>query len=183
MEKENQIEQWISLYTTELLNRAIYLVSDTEEAKDLVQDVFLAAYSGYHSFKGNSSAKTWLYTILKNKVADFYRKKYKNPLKISLDSFFDAAGNWKDSNNLLQAWDEAAITGNYAAFDRILEYCIEKLEPKWRIPIKLYYLQEKKAPEVCQEIGITTTNLWKILQRARLQIRACLETKELENND
>ena len=181
MLKEKQIEQWIELHSAELLNRAIYLVSDKEEAKDIVQDVFMAAYSGYGSFKGNSSAKTWLHTILKNKVADYYRKIYKTPAKISLESFFDEAGNWKNGDSLLGSWDDATIAGDYAEFDHILENCIELLAPKWKIPIKLYYLQERKTPEICQEIGITTTNLWKILQRGRLQVRECLETNKLEN--
>lgn len=179
MEKENQIKQWIEQYSSELLNRAIYLLSDKEEAKDIVQDVFLAAYSGYQSFKGNSSAKTWLHTILKNKVADYYRKKYKTPSHVSLENFFDETGIWKNGDSLLGEWDEATTTGNYAEFDNLLQNCIEHLAPKWKIPIKLYYLKEKKTAEICQEIGITTSNLWKILQRARLQIRECLETKEL----
>lgn len=175
MTKEKQIEQWIELYTSVLLSRAFYLVSDKEEAKDIVQDVFLAAFSGYQSFKGNSSAKTWLHTILKNKVADYYRKKYKTPSNISLDSYFDEAGNWKNGDNLLRAWDKATLTGDYDEFEHLLEYCIEHLEPKLKIPIKLYYLHEKKTSEICQEISITTTNLWKILQRGRLQLRECLE--------
>ncbi len=180
MEKE-KIEQLIDQYSSELLNRAIYLISDKEEAKDIVQDVFLAAYSGYQSFQGKSSVKTWLQTIFKNKVADYYRKKYKNPTKISLNNYFDETGIWKNEEMLLSAWDETMITGDFAEFDRILEYCIENLPPKWKIPVKLYYLQEKKAPEVCQEIDITTTNLWKILQRSRLQLRECLEINEFEH--
>ena len=107
----------------------------------------MAAYSGYQSFKGNSSAKTWLHTILKNKVADYYRKKYKTPAKISLESYFDEAGIWRNGDNLLGAWEEANITGNYAEFDHLLENCIENLAPKWKIPIKLYFLQEKKTAE------------------------------------
>lgn len=181
MEKEEHIKQWIELYSSELLNRAIYLISDKEEAKDIVQDVFLAAYSGYQSFKGNSKVKTWLHTILKNKVADYYRKKYKTPSNISLESFFDEASVWKNGENLLKAWDDATKTNDFAEFDHLLEDCIENMAPKWKIPVKLYYLEEKNTPEICQEIGITTTNLWKILQRARLQIRECLETKEMEH--
>ena len=181
MDKEEHVKQWIELYSSELLNRAIYLVSDIEEAKDIAQDVFLAAYSGYQSYKGNSSPKTWLHSILKNKVSDYYRKKYKKPSEISLEIFFDEAGNWKTGEDLLGTWDEASITGDYAEFDLLLSECIENLAPKWKIPIKLYYLQEKKTAEICQEIGLTTTNLWKILQRARLQVRECLEANKMKN--
>lgn len=179
MEREDLIKQWIQQYSSDLLNRAIYLVSDKEEAKDIVQDVFFAAYSGYKSYKGNSSAKTWLFSILKNKVSDYYRKKYRDPSHISLESFFDEGGSWKNGDSLLEDWDKTSKTGEYAEFDLSLEMCIEHLAPKWKIPVKLYYLKEKKSPEICQEIGLTTTNLWKILQRARLQIRECLENKEL----
>lgn len=179
MEKE-KIEQWIDLYSSELLNRAIYLISDKEDAKDIIQDVFLAAYSGYKSFNGKSSVKTWLQTILKNKVADYYRKKYKNPTKISLNSYFNEFGSWKNGITMLESWDKTLDKKGLAEFDCILENCIENLPPKWRIPFKLYYLYEKKSPEVCQEIGISTTNLWKILQRSRLQLRECLEINEFE---
>jgi RNA polymerase sigma factor (sigma-70 family) len=78
----------------------------------------------------------------------------------------------------LRAWKEASVTGEYEEFDRILESCIEALTPKWQIAVKLYYLEEKKAPVVCQEIDVSTTNLWKILQRARLQLRECLDINE-----
>ena len=181
MSKEKQIEQWIELYTSDLLNRAFYLVSDKEEAKDIVQDVFLAAISAYQSFKGNSSPKTWLHTILKNKVADYYRIKYKTPLNVSLDNYFDEGGNWKNGDNLFGDWNKVALIGDNHENEHLLEYCIEQLEPKWKIPIKLYYLEEKKTPEVCQELGISTTNLWKILQRARLQLRECIDNKYLKN--
>lgn len=178
--KKEEIEQWIDQYSSELLNRAVYLLSDKEEAKDIVQDVFLAAYSGYQSFQGKSSVKTWLQTILKNKVADYYRKKYKNPAKTSLNSFFDETGFWKNGETLLNAWSETMLSGDLAEFDRILESCMENLPPKWKILVKLYYLEEKKAAQVCQEIDITTTNLWKILQRSRLQLRECLEINEFD---
>ncbi len=177
MEKET-IENWIDQYSESLLNRAIYLLSDEEEAKDIVQEVFLSAYSGYQSFQEKSSVNTWLQSILKNKVADYYRKKYKNPTKTNLNDFFDETGFWKNGETLLEAWDEAKLTGDYSEFDNILEICIENLPLKWKIPVKLYYLQEKKAPEVCQEVDVTTSNLWKMLQRSRLQLRECLEKNE-----
>jgi len=93
----------------------------------------------------HSSVKTWLHSILKDKVADYYRNKYKTPLNVSLDSYFDEVGNWKDGNNLLGTWDKATLTGDYDEFEHLLECCIEHLEPKWKLSIKLYYLHEKNT--------------------------------------
>jgi RNA polymerase sigma-70 factor (ECF subfamily) len=120
--------------------------------------------------------------ILKNKVADFYRKKYRNTGQISLDYFFDESGFWK-GDNILYEWDEGQNLLDDREFQVALEECLEDLPLKWKIPVKLYYLEEKKATVVCQETGITTTNLWKILQRSRLQLRACLENNWFNTQD
>lgn len=173
--KIKDIQTWIEIYSLPLLNRAVYLVSDEQDAKDLVQDVFLAALESYDSFKEESNPKTWLTGILNNKVADFYRKKYRTTGQIRLDYFFDESGAWR-RDDVLNGWvDKETSLLNDDEFNATLENCLDSLPLKWRIPIKLYYLEEKKTDMVCQETGISTTNLWKILQRGRLQLRECLE--------
>jgi len=174
-DKNINIQKWIDDYTLDLLKKTNYLISSKEDAEDLVQDVFISAFENYEKFQWNSSVKTWLISILKNKISDFYRKKYNNKNEITLDYFFDENGNWIDKN-ILNDWteNENNIRENY--LENYLENCLEKLPNKWLIPIKLYYLKQKKTELVCQEIGITSTNLWKILQRARLQLRECIES-------
>lgn len=177
MTKNEALKNWIEQYSESLLRRAIFLLSDTVEAEDIVQEVFIAAFSSYDSFEGKSTPKTWLNTILNNKVADFYRKKYKSEPQIKLDHFFDETGSWKN-DTVLNDWNvsnpESELLDNLD-FNKSLEDCIEDLPSRWKIPMKLYYLEEKKAPEVSQELNISTTNLWKILQRTRMQLRECLE--------
>lgn len=172
---EQTIQEWIDHYTSILLGKAIYLVSNKEDAEDIVQDVFVAAFQSFSSFQEKSKPLTWLMSILQKKTADFYRKKYRHPDQISISHFFDETGSWK-SDDVLQDWSakEENILDN-TDFNETMDDCLEALPPKWKIPVKLYYLGEKKANEVCQETGITTTNLWKILQRSRLQLRECLE--------
>ena len=115
--------------------------------------------------------------ILSHKVADYYRKKYKATGNISLDTFFDESGSWK-SDSILKTWEETDESLlNDGQFKKTLEHCLNKLPEKWSIPVKMYYLEEKKSELISQELNITTTNLWKILQRSRLQLRECLDTK------
>lgn len=177
MTKNETIKNWIEQYSESLLRRAVYLLSDKTEAEDVVQEVFISAFSSYDSFEGKSKPLTWLMTILNRKVADFYRKKYKTEPQIKLDHFFDETGSWRN-DDVLNDWDasnkktELLDDGD---FNKTLEDCIEDLPSRWKIPMKMYYLEEKKAPEVSQELNISTTNLWKILQRSRMQLRECLE--------
>jgi len=49
-------------------------VKDTHIAKDLVQETFLAAWRNIDKYNGEASVKTWLFTILKNKIIDQYQK-------------------------------------------------------------------------------------------------------------
>jgi len=177
MTKNETLKDWIEEYSEPLLRRAVYLLSDKTEAEDVVQEVFISAFSSYDSFEGKSKPLTWLMTILNRKVADFYRKKYKSEPQIKLDHFFDETGSWKN-DDVLNDWDfsnkETELLDDQD-FNKTLEDCIEDLPSRWKITMKMYYLEEKKAAEVSQELSISTTNLWKILQRSRMQLRECLE--------
>jgi len=66
---------WVSAHADYLYSFAITRLNDEEQAKDLVQETFLAALQKVNNFEGKSSERTWLTAILKNKIIDVYRKK------------------------------------------------------------------------------------------------------------
>ena len=82
MLKENPVKivvmephRWVEKHADFLYSYAQARINDEDLAKDLVQDTFLAALEKATSFRGNSSERTWLVAILKNKIIDIYRKK------------------------------------------------------------------------------------------------------------
>ncbi|MCC8170945.1 MAG: sigma-70 family RNA polymerase sigma factor [Parabacteroides sp.] len=174
-----ELEKWIDDYSKTLLDRAYYLLSDKEDAKDVVQEVFLAAYKGRDSFQGKSSPLTWLTSILHHKIADIHKKRYNgSPRSLSVDTFFDKHGEWIASD-VADPWeeDEQAVStllnddGFYAVFTR----CIARLPRQWMIVVNKCYLQEQKAAETCRELNLSAANYWKLLQRSRLQLRKCID--------
>lgn len=172
------IKSWVMLYTPHLYTVAIYKTSDKETAEDLVQETFIAAVKGFEKFENKSEPKTWLLSILKNKIADHFRKSYRNQRDktISIDHFFDNTENWKSSERP-QNWeiaDEQQLLDN-TEFAATLNNCIDKLPQQWKASVMLKYLEEKKTEMVCKELEITATNYWQILHRAKLQLRKCLE--------
>lgn len=173
---EKQFSQWIDDYTDKLLQHAQFMLSDRVEAEDIVQEVFVTAYTTIDKFQQKSNPLTWLKGILSHKIADFYRKKYKNN-QINFDYFFDEYGEWQ-SKEIPNEWEDTDVVGTLLDnndFTQILQKCMEKLPEKWHILVKMCYLEEKKSEEICQEVEISPTNYWKILQRSRLQLRECLE--------
>lgn len=68
------IDELYRQYNQELVHFLIYLGVKKEEAEDLVQEVFIRVLKTKCSFKGESSERTWLYTIAKNIAIDHFRK-------------------------------------------------------------------------------------------------------------
>jgi DNA-directed RNA polymerase specialized sigma24 family protein len=60
-------------------------------------------------------------------------------------------------------------------FIDVLTFCLNKLPDNWSSAIHLKYLEEKDGHKICQELGISSSNYWQILHRAKLQSRVCLE--------
>lgn len=180
------IKCWVELYSDKLYTWAYYKTSSREAAEDLVQDTFLAAVTSFTKFEGKSNPQTWLTSILNNKIIDYHRKKFKDPVINEAaqnlpeeDVFFD---NWFDKNS---SWLKDQQPGNWPNtsehllddnnFRNALQLCMGKLSATWFSAIQLKYLQEKKTEHICQELGIAATNYWQILHRAKLQLRKCLE--------
>src|SRR5437588_9961783 len=55
------------------------MVSDTEEAADLAQEVFIRAYQAFGKFDGRSSLRTWLFRIAYNLCVDRARRVERTP--------------------------------------------------------------------------------------------------------
>jgi len=173
------LSDWVDKYTSDLFSWASYKVSDTELAKDLVQDTFLAAAEKIDNFKGDSSPKTWLHSILNYKIIDYYRKKSRQPASLdnkTFSTFFNDDGEWKTEKKP-KDWseDDSHLLDDHD-FKEALQNCIEALPDKWNTCVKLKYLMNKKGDEICQELDITPTNFWQIMHRAKLNLRDCIET-------
>lgn len=68
------ISEWFYLYSNDVYNFLVYYTCTTD-VEDLVQEVFIKAGRGLHSYKNQASPKTWLFTIARNTAIDEARKK------------------------------------------------------------------------------------------------------------
>jgi RNA polymerase sigma-70 factor (ECF subfamily) len=181
------IKCWVDLYSDKMFTWAFYKTGQKESAEDLVQDTFLSAVNSFDKFEGKSNPQTWLFAILKNKIADYHRKAFRNPLTTAnnqslqeendfLNMFFDANGDWR-KEQAPSSWDNSSDNLlDDPGFILVMRLCMGKLPANWNAAIQLKYLEEKKAEIICQELSIAATNYWQILHRAKLQLRKCLES-------
>ena len=184
---KNTKEDIISLvktYTSELFAYTIIKVGQKEIAEDIVQETFLSAYKSYDNFQNKSSVKTWLFSILKHKIADHFRQQFKKRAEVSpciIEKFFDENHRWKPAYRPKQ-WVEENHLLDDPAFSKTLSDCLKALPDKWSSVVQLKYLEETESKEICTQLEITTANFWQIIHRAKLQLRDCLDIKWFKNN-
>lgn len=178
--RDTVLKNWVDAYSSSLYRRALYLTSNAAVAEDIVQETFLAATQYFDNYTAASAPGTWLHAILKNKVADYFRGRYRSdPPKQdegdSDDSFFTPEGRWREEA-IPAEWDNTPEhLLDDPAFTRVLEDCLNHLQPQWRDVLVAKFLTDKKGPDICQEFHINPTNFWQILHRAKLRVRHCLE--------
>jgi RNA polymerase sigma-70 factor (ECF subfamily) len=183
---------WVDNHGDYLFNFAIVRVNDREKAEDLVQETFLAGLKAQENFQGKSSERTWLISILKRKIIDTYRKRYSSKESsmaeyeqdISDGDFYRSEapfkGHWLEgkgphSKSLLpeDKLEEEELM-------EIIRLCIEYLPPNLAAAFVMKMIDEIESDEICKELGITSSNLWVMLHRARLKMRSCVESSWLE---
>jgi RNA polymerase sigma-70 factor (ECF subfamily) len=171
-------DTWVDAYADYLFNYAVARVSDTEIAKDLVQETFFAGLKSAKNFKGDAAERTWLIAILKRKVIDHYRKinsnKGKAEVRMSYSSSSDSEGDWLEE----QVADPFSTPENNDMENEELglaiQSCIGKLPKKQAQVFKMKTIQGVSTEDICNELGINPSNLWVMIHRARTALMGCL---------
>jgi RNA polymerase sigma-70 factor, ECF subfamily len=175
----------IETYRSYLLRYAMLQLRDTATAEDAVQETLLAALRGGHAFDGRSSVKTWLTGILKHKIIDQHRRDarqrtlHEGDLDAGdaadiADATFADDGHWQE---FPADWGAPERSLESRQFWAVFEMCIQVMPARTARVFVMREVMELSTEEICKELGISATNCWVMLHRARLALRACLETK------
>ncbi len=183
--KKTIFSDWVTNHSDELYSWAFYKTSSHEIAQDLVQDTFLSAYKAFDNFEGRSKPGVWLFSILNNKIIEFYRtrskrnKRIEDQKEINGASFggsqFAQNGHWIPVEQVA-AWDDENLLDN-SEFLKIFSGCIEDLPDNWRFAVTSRYQMDMSSDSICQELDITPSNYWQIIHRAKLSLKKCIESK------
>lgn len=170
-------------------------LNDEERAQDAVQEALTAALMHQGEFKGNAMFKTWVFAILKNKIADEIRK---NSRYITLSqmrgnhtddesndeefmqTLFEDSGCWQ-KNSMPQAFDDSWNSPETKAhnedFWHILETCLAVLPAEQARAFLMREYIELETDTICSEMAISTKNFYVLMHRARLRLQQCLNIR------
>lgn len=170
---------WIDLYSDYLFNYTFSRVNDRATAQDLVSETFLAGLKSMSNFKGEASERTWLISILKRKIIDYYRKinsnKGKAEVRMTYNSDTESEGDWLEER-VADPFDMTAEDKiQNAELGNAIYDCLEKLPEKQAQVFKMKTILDYDTETICNELGITASNLWVLIHRARTALADCME--------
>jgi RNA polymerase sigma-70 factor (TIGR02943 family) len=171
----------------DLLRFARLQLRDAGAAEDAVQETLLAALTGSHSFESRSSYKTWLISILRNKIIDIIRDQGREVPASSLaddeagdeqlaDTLFDRRGHWQ-AEARPGRWADPEASFEQKQFWAVFEACLDRLPAKAARVFMMREFLGLETEEICKETGMSTSNCWVVLHRARQGLRTCLDTR------
>lgn len=159
---------------------AIWTLRDPASAEDAVQETLLAALQSGKRFAGRSSVKTWLFGILKHKIADTFRRQaHEQQLDDDVLGWLDDPADLFNADGRYRApvshWNdpEAALTQH--RFMEVLQSCIDRLPQKAAQVFTMRELLDMETTDICRAAGISESNCHVLLFRARLTLRRLLE--------
>lgn len=179
----DELSQQLAELRPRLVRFARLQLRDDGAAEDAVQEALLAAIENAPSFDGASAAATWVFAILKNKLIDEFRRRGRSPVVVAddevaletlLEEQFDARGHWREPP---PAWSDPGASLEQKRFWEVFEICISSLPER---PARIFGMREllgMETEEICKELGISASNCWVLLHRARLGLRDCLSRR------
>lgn len=172
---------WLDQHGDALYRFALMRVQAPAVAEDLVQETLLAALRARSGFAGEAAERTWLVAILKNKIVDHFRRGSREaplPDTDDPDAAIDALFRSDSNNHWLRppmAWADPEQSLEQADFWRVFQACLDGLPTRQAQAFTLTEVDGLPTDELCKALGITSSNVWVLLHRARLRLRECLE--------
>jgi len=145
-------------------------------ADEVVQESWISAYKALPKFEGRSKLKTWMVTIVSNLAKTRLKKESRS---ISLDELEEPSPIYSDAFKSNGHWKTPPKQWHLDSPDQLLEesqlrQCIEHtlsvLPPTQKAVFILRDLEQISLKEICNNLGLSDSNVRVLLHRARLKL-------------
>lgn len=163
MDRSHSFDHLYETYYSDLYQYVFYSVNNQAQAEDLTQEVFIRALLAYDQFRGESTEKTWLFSIARRAVIDWYRKK-KREVLFDFTTWKQPASNERLPDELAEARDDTLA----------LYEGIRKLKPNYRDVVILRSIQDLSIKETADIMGWNVTKVKVTHHRALKKLKEIL---------
>ena len=148
-------EEIYSKYYQKVKSYISYKVNNVQDSEDLAADVFVKVFEKYSSYdRSKAQLSTWIFTIAKNKVIDYYRKN---------NNFLEY-----DDSLMIKEDGEGIISEDNL---ELLALCLEKISVRERDILILHYYEDKKLKDVAEMLNLSYTYVKILHKKALINIK------------
>ena len=168
-------EELVRTYTSRLLAVSRRILGSHEEAKDAVQETFLAAFQSIDRFRGEANLGTWLSRIAVNQCLMKLRSRRRKPEQSIEDLLptFLPDGHQVRESALWEVSIDTQVERNEVF--ALVRQAIDRLPANYRTVLLLRDIEELSTEEVAKMLRVTSNTIKVRLHRARQALRTLLE--------
>lgn len=150
-----------------LYRTAVSMTKNSGDAEDLVQDTYVRAYQFFNQFQGGTNARAWLFRIMTNLYINSYRKRTREPERVSYDELED----FYLYNRLSDAQSTSGLSPEEMIIQQVqseaIREAIEKLPEEYRETVILADINEFSYQEISEMLQIPIGTVRSRLSRGR----------------
>jgi len=150
-----------------LVRHLLKLTQQAELSEELANDIFISFWKNRQKVEINTSLKAYLYRAATNKAYDFYRKKERQPLVISME-------NQLNESNAINSVEEKL---NYTETERRILNCVSKLPERCRLVFSLSRFSQYPRKQIAAELDISIKTIENQITKAMKLMKSCLFDK------
>ena len=162
---------WLKLvgrHEKTLYNYLLRMVSNAEDARDLMQEVFLSVFRNLGSFRGDCAFKGWLLKIAHHRVVEFYRRKRHF---VDFDEIDERDDEHSDTCPVASA--ESAQQG------QVVISALAKLPVNQRAVVELKFFQHLTFDEIASQLGVSSNTVKSRLYAGLDKMKRVLEVADV----
>jgi len=171
--------QLMRLHQKQIYNFTYRMLGNEEEAEDLTQDIFVAAFRGIRRFRGEAKFSTWLYRIALNQT--------RNRIKYLARRDFFARQSRRSGSTEERPWENPELLADIAptpeqwtltkSLATQVQKCLNQMGPQARQILVLRDVQGFSYEELSEMLSLNPGTVKSRLHRARAALQKCLADK------
>ena len=163
--KGNQQAQYelYDKYVQAMYNTVLRMVRNTENAEDIIQEVFVKVFRKLDSFQGDSTLGAWIKRITINTTLNFIRKE-KKFFMVETEEDFDIPDEQEEEADMPYSMEQ-------------IHFGIKQLPERCRVVLSLFLLEGYQHKEIASILNITESTSKTQYRRGRQLLRQYLENQ------
>lgn len=173
-DRTTRFERDALVFMDQLYSAALRYTKNPEDARDLVQDTYLKAFSSFHQFEEGTNLRAWLYRVLTTTFINSYRKGQRQPQLANGEledwQVADAQSHTSDQGK------SAEVEALENLPDSDIKRALQEIPEDFRIAVYLADVEGFSYREIADIVGVPSGTVMSRLHRGRKLLREKLAT-------